>query len=40
MHYPFGKIFYIDNLENESNRFFNKDISPTGAIYGKKVKKA
>jgi len=37
MHYPFGKIFYED-LKIASERFLQKDISPTGLIAGKKVK--
>ncbi len=39
MHYPYGKIFY-EKLEVASERFFKKDISPTGLIGGKKVKLA
>jgi len=39
MHYPFGRVFYED-LQTASSRFLQKDISPTGLIAGKKVKKA
>jgi len=39
MHYPYGRIFY-EELEVASKRFLEKDISPTGLIAGKKVKKA
>jgi hypothetical protein len=35
MHYPFGKIFYED-LKIASERFLQKDISPTGLIAGKR----
>ncbi len=40
MHYPFGKIFEAKELQKESLRFLEKDISPTGLICGKKVKLA
>ena len=37
MHYPYGKIFYEDtNIASE--RFLQKDISPTGLLPGKRVK--
>ena len=39
MHYPYGRVFY-EELEVASKRFLEKDISPTGLIPGKKVKKA
>ena len=39
MHYPYGKVFY-EELEVASKRFLQKDISPTGLIAGKKVKRA
>jgi len=39
-HYPFGKIFIIDDLEIESQKFFNKDRVPTGLLSGKRVKKS
>jgi len=39
MHYPYGKVFYED-LEVATKRFVEKDISPTGLIAGKKVKRA
>ncbi len=38
MHYPFGKVFYADDPIRESERFLQKDISPTGLIPGKKIK--
>ena len=37
-HYPFGKIFIIDDLETESQKFFEKDRVPTGLLSGKRVK--
>jgi len=40
MHYPFGRVFEVDDLEKESNRFFLKNISPTGLLAGKKVSRA
>ena len=39
-HYPFGKIFIIDDLETESQKFFEKDRVPTGLLSGKRVKKS
>ena len=35
-HYPYGRDFPLEL--NEVNRFFEKDISPTGMLAGKKVK--
>lgn len=37
-HYPFGRIFTIDDLETESDKFFNRDRVPTGLLSGKRVK--
>jgi len=37
MHYPYGKIFNIEDKIKESARFMEKDISLTGALYGKKI---
>jgi tRNA pseudouridine13 synthase len=37
-HYPFGKIFTIENLEEESEKFNERDRVPTGLLSGKKVK--
>lgn len=39
-HYPFGRLFVIDDLETESQKFFEKDRVPTGILCGKKVKKS
>ena len=40
MHYPYGKIFYAKEMDKEVDRFIQKDISITGLIAGKKVKRA
>ena len=37
-HYPFGKIFTIENLEEESAKFNERDRVPTGLLSGKRVK--
>ena len=37
-HYPFGKIFTIEELEEESNKFYERDRVPTGLLSGKRVK--
>lgn len=39
-HYPYGKIFEIDNIHSEAQRFFQRDIVPTGLLAGKRVKVA
>jgi tRNA pseudouridine13 synthase len=39
-HYPFGKLFYAEDLESESDKFILKDRVPTGLLAGKKIKKA
>ena len=38
-HYPFGKNFYLENLE-DTDRFYKKDIVPTGLMPGKKALRA
>ena len=40
MHYPYGRIFYAEAPEVESERFMQRDLSPTGLIPGRKVKLA
>jgi tRNA pseudouridine13 synthase len=40
MHYPYGKIFYAEDLEEEAKLFSQKDRAPTGLLPGKKVKKS
>ena len=39
-HYPYGKIFTIEDLEEESEKFFNRDRVPTGLLSGNRVKKS
>jgi tRNA pseudouridine13 synthase len=39
-HYPYGRIFNIENLDEEIGRFESKDIVPTGLLSGKKTRKA
>ncbi len=38
MHYPYGRLFNVENLEEEAKRFANKDIAPAGLLAGKKAK--
>ena len=38
-HYPFGKIFTIEDLDEESQKFNDRDRVPTGLLSGKRVKK-
>ncbi len=40
MHYPYGRIFYAEELPKEAERFAERDLSVTGLIPGKKVKLA
>jgi len=40
MHYPYGRVFHIEDLQSEADRFATKDIAPTGLLAGKKVKRA
>ncbi len=40
MHYPYGRIFHIEDLGTEAQRFASKDIAPTGLLAGNKVKRA
>ncbi|XOB63171.1 tRNA pseudouridine(13) synthase TruD [Campylobacterota bacterium DY0563] len=39
-HYPYGKIFHVEDLESESQKFFERDRVPTGLLSGKRVKKS
>ncbi len=39
-HYPYGRIFYAEDVESEAEKFFNKDRVPTGLLAGKKAKLA
>jgi len=40
MHYPYGRVFHIEELSTEAQRFASKDIAPTGLLAGDKVKRA
>jgi tRNA pseudouridine13 synthase len=40
MHYPYGRVFYAEDLSKEAERFAQKDIAPTGLLPGTKVKRA
>ena len=40
MHYPYGKLFEADDIRLEAQRFYEKDIAPTGLIPGSKTKRA
>jgi tRNA pseudouridine13 synthase len=37
MHYPYGRVFSLESLEEEAQRFADKDIAPTGLLAGKRV---
>ena len=37
-HYPYGKIFYVEELEEEAIKFSARDRVPTGLLSGKKAK--
>jgi len=37
-HYPFGKIFHVEDLEAEAEKFSKKDRVATGILCGKRVK--
>lgn len=37
-HYPYGRIFYVEDMINEATRFFDRDRVPTGLLPGKKSK--
>jgi tRNA pseudouridine13 synthase len=39
-HYPYGRIFYVENTQEESEKFALQDRVPTGLLVGKKVKTA
>jgi tRNA pseudouridine13 synthase len=40
MHYPYGRLFYVEELLKESKRFESRDVAPTGLLPGKKSKVA
>ena len=37
MHYPFGRVFELESLEEESKRFSEFDIAPSGLLAGTRV---
>lgn len=39
-HYPFGKVFLCENLEAETKRFNERDITVTGRLFGSKTLKS
>ncbi len=39
-HYPHGRLFLCEDLKEESNRFFQKQITPTGLLAGKRAQNA
>jgi tRNA pseudouridine13 synthase len=39
-HYPYGKIFYCEDIKSEAQKFFAKDRVPTGLLSGKKARMA
>jgi tRNA pseudouridine13 synthase len=39
-HYPFGRIFYVEDMQSESEKFNLRDRVPTGLLCGKKAKLA
>ena len=40
MHYPYGRLFLVEDLQEEAKRFESKDIAPSGLLPGKKTVKA
>lgn len=37
MHYPYGRVFELESLSNEAERFAEFNIAPTGLLAGKRV---
>ena len=40
MHYPYGRVFNVEDIHEEAKRFESKDIAPAGLLPGKKAKPA
>ncbi len=40
MHYPFGRLFELENMAEEVDRFVAFDIAPSGLLAGKRVSRA
>ncbi len=39
-HYPYGRVFLCEDIKTESERFFQKDITPTGLLAGRRAQNA
>jgi tRNA pseudouridine13 synthase len=39
-HYPYGRLFFAEDLKSEASKFFERDRVPTGLLPGKRVKLA
>jgi tRNA pseudouridine13 synthase len=39
-HYPFGRLFCVEDMQSEAQKFFDRDRVPTGLLTGKKTKKS
>jgi tRNA pseudouridine13 synthase len=37
MHYPYGRVFELESLEEEAKRFSEFDIAPSGLLAGKRT---
>ncbi|MEA3498673.1 MAG: tRNA pseudouridine(13) synthase TruD [Campylobacterota bacterium] len=37
-HYPYGRLFYVEDVEEEAQKFYNRDRVPTGLLSGSKTK--
>ncbi|MBN2823723.1 MAG: tRNA pseudouridine(13) synthase TruD [Campylobacterales bacterium] len=37
MHYPYGRVFELEDLHSEAKRFMERDIAPTGLLSGQKT---
>jgi tRNA pseudouridine13 synthase len=40
MHYPYGRVFELESIEDEADRFMRFDISPTGLLAGKRASRS
>ena len=40
MHYPYGRVFELESMEEEAKRFSEFDIAPSGLLAGKRVTSA
>jgi len=40
MHYPYGRVFELESMEEEAKRFKEFDISPSGLLAGSRVSRA